>query len=388
MRPGARVAAAIEILEDINEGLAAEQALTRWARRSRYAGSKDRAAIRDHVFDVLRCKPLAAHYGRGHDGRALMLGLLHLQQADIESLFSGDGHAPSPLTPEEAEFPSPPEGTAVQWCLPEWLVPLFKASLGTEAAATARALQSRAPTVLRVNLARTNRDDVRIMLADQGVETQINPLGDAALTVTDGLRRIRNSDCYADGLVELQDAASQAVVAALPAGGRVLDYCAGGGGKALALAMDETRSVFAQDVDPTRMADLPNRAARAGAQVQMVETQELAEHSPFDVVLCDAPCSGSGAWRRAAEGKWTLTSTRLDALTQIQDSILDAAADLVAPQGVLAYATCSILTVENEDRVKAFLDRNDGWQCTYQRRFDVDTCGDGFFTAQLTRVST
>ena len=129
MRPGARVAAAIEILEDINEGLAAEQALTRWARRSRYAGSKDRAAIRDHVFDVLRCKPLAAHYGRGHDGRALMLGLLHLQQADIESLFSGDGHAPSPLTPEEAEFPSPPEGTAVQWCLPEWLVPLFKASL-------------------------------------------------------------------------------------------------------------------------------------------------------------------------------------------------------------------------------------------------------------------
>lgn len=387
MTPGARVAAAIEILDDIQDGLAAEQALTRWARRSRFAGSKDRAAIRDHVFDVLRCQPLAAHFGQGETGRALMLGLLHHQGADLALLFSGDGHAPPPLTEDEADFPSPPVDQAVLWCLPAWLVPLFEAALGPAAAPTAQALQSRAPTVLRVNLARIDRVEAQKILAEQGVETAVNPLSDGALSVTDGQRRIRNSAAFADGLVELQDAASQAVVAALPGGGKVLDYCAGGGGKALELATNPERQVFAHDVDPRRMVDLPARAARATAQIEMLETSALAQAAPFDVVLCDAPCSGSGAWRRAAQGKWTLTPERLTELTQIQDQILDSAAALVATCGVLAYATCSVLRVENEDRIAAFLSRQGGWQCSFQHRFDVDAAGDGFFTAHLTRVS-
>ena len=386
MTPGARVAAAIEVLDDMAGGLAAEQALTRWARRSRFAGSKDRAAIRDHVFDVLRTRKTAAYYGGSDTARALMIGLLHHQRADIASLFDAQGHAPSPLSEAEANFPDPPTDPQILWNLPDWVIPLFQTSLGDGAAAAALALQSRAPITLRVNLAKITRAEAQEMLREQGIETTDNPLANSALTVNQGARQIRNSAAYSEGYVELQDAASQAVVAALPRGGKVLDYCTGGGGKALALAMDTSRQVFAHDIDTSRMADLPTRTARAAAGVVQVETDDLSTHAPYDVVLCDAPCSGSGAWRRAAEGKWTLTPDRLQSLTQIQDDILDKAAALTAPNGILAYATCSVFKSENEDRVDAFLARNPGWQTVFSHRYAVDDHGDGFFTAHLTRA--
>ncbi|MEX3315452.1 RsmB/NOP family class I SAM-dependent RNA methyltransferase [Sulfitobacter sp. PS-8MA] len=385
MTPGARVSAAIEVLDAIAEGLAAEQALTRWARQSRFAGSKDRAAVRDHVFDVMRQRRTAAHFGQGEDGRALMIGLLHAQGADLDSLFTGEGHAPAPLTAEEQSFPPAPEDRAVRLNLPDWLLPHFDAALGEGAEATARALQSRAPICLRVNSAKIDVAKAQVMLAESGVETLPNSLADTALTVTEGARRVRNAPAFTEGYVELQDAASQAVVAALPGGGQVLDYCAGGGGKALALAMDPARRITAHDIDPRRMSDLPPRAARAGAEITLADTARAKAQAPYDLVLCDAPCSGSGAWRRAAEGKWTLTQTRLDELTRIQDHILDDAAALVGPKGVLAYATCSLLRVENEDRVEAFLARHPGWRVVEMQRFDVTAEGDGFFAAQLTR---
>lgn len=386
MTPGARVAAAIEILDDMAGGLAAEQALTRWARRSRYAGSKDRAAIRDHVFDVLRSRKVAAYYGGSDNARALMIGLLHHQGADIDGLFNAQGHAPAPLSNAEADFVDTPTDPQITWNLPDWVVPIFEASLGNQAEATALALQNRAPITLRVNLAKTTRDAAQKMLHEQGIETDTNPLASSALTVTEGARKIRNSAAFSEGYVELQDAASQAVVATLPKDGKVLDYCTGGGGKALALAMDTTRKVFAHDIDTGRMADLPTRTERAAAGVVQLETDDLAAHAPFDVVLCDAPCSGSGAWRRAAEGKWTLTPDRLITLTHIQDDILDKAAALTGPTGILAYATCSVFKPENEDRVDAFLARNADWRCTFSQRYAVDEHGDGFFTAHLTRA--
>jgi len=385
MTPGARVSAAIEVLDAIAGGLSAEQALTRWARQSRFAGSKDRAAVRDHVFDVLRQRRTAAHFGRGETGRALMIGMLHGQGGDLDVFFTGEGHAPTPLSAEERDFPAAPEDRATRLNLPDWLLPRIEAALGDKTDTAAKMLQQRGPICLRVNLARTDVATVRQMLAEDLVETESNPLADAALTVTEGARKIRNSRAYTEGLVELQDAASQAVVADLPAGGRVLDYCAGGGGKALALAMDGTRSVTAHDIDPRRMSDLPPRASRAGVEIATADTAQVEVGSPYDLVLCDAPCSGSGAWRRAAEGKWTLTPARLTELTKIQDRILDDAARLVAPQGVLAYATCSLLREENEDRVAAFLARHPEWHLVREKRFDVTPEGDGFFAAQLTR---
>jgi 16S rRNA (cytosine967-C5)-methyltransferase len=384
MTPGARVAAAIEILNTMFDGLPAEQALTRWGRGNRFAGSKDRAAIRDHVFDVLRQRRTAAHLGGGQTGRALMIGLLRAQNADLDSLFNGVGHAPQPLTEAEHE-PSAEADEATLWNLPDWIIPQFKASLEDRAKTVALALQARAPITLRVNTAKTTPSDAAAALAAQGVETRANPLAETALTVTAGERKIRNSDSYLDGAVELQDASSQAVVAAMPNGGRVLDYCAGGGGKSLALAVDPATEVTAHDIAPRRMQDLPARAARAGRSIRQIETDDLKNETPFDVVLCDAPCSGSGAWRRSPEGKWTLSATRLQELTAIQDCVLDDATALTAPNGCLVYATCSVLTCENEDRINAFLQRHPDWSVGFQRRFDVNDDGDGFFTAHLRR---
>ncbi len=387
MTPGARVSAAIEILTAMAEGLPAEQAMTRWARNSRFAGSKDRAAVRDHVFDVLRQRRTAAHLGGGETGRALLIGILRAQGIDPTNIFTGEGHAPHPLSDAEQIVPTCPSDPAVLWNLPDWIIPAFKSSLGDRAEATALALQSRAPITLRVNLARTDIAAAAARLAQDGIETRVNPRAETALTVTAGERKIRNSASYLEGDVELQDAASQAIVAAMPKAGLVLDYCAGGGGKALAIAMHPQAQVCAHDIDPRRMSDLPARAARAGIPIRQIETEDLPSAAPFDVVLCDAPCSGSGSWRRSAEAKWTLTDSRLQALIQTQDSILDAAIALTAPKGDMVYATCSVLTCENEDRIAAFLSRHPDWVQISSERFDVDGDGDGFFAAHLKRVS-
>ena len=202
-------------------------------------------------------------------------------------------------------------------------------------------------------------------------------------------RRLRNSAAFRDGLVELQDAASQAVVEALPLapGQRVLDYCAGGGGKTLAIGAGAEVTLFAHDAAPRRMRDLPERAARAGLSVTLLEGPELARAAPFDLVLCDVPCSGSGAWRRAPEGKWRLTEAALEAVIETQAEILDRAAGLVAPGGILAYATCSMLTRENGGQIEAFLARHPDWRCTWQRSWPVTGGADGFFSAQLTRAA-
>lgn len=383
MTPAARVAAAIEILDMIGDGLPAEQVLTRWGRGNRFAGSKDRAAIRDYVFDVLRIKRSAAWLGRAATGRGLMIGLLRKQGVDLETLFTGEGHAPAPLMDYEVALP---EGEMLQqdaWNLPDWLVELFGQGLGENAEATAFALQSRAPVTLRINTSKTNTTDAKLMLNEAGVEVIENTLSATALTVVEGNRRVRNSPAYLEGFVELQDASSQAVVDALPKTKRVLDFCAGGGGKALAIAARGADAVFAHDVDPSRMRDLPLRAARADAEITQLEGSELARSGPYDLVLVDAPCSGSGSWRRAPEAKWRLTAESLAQTQALQDSILDEAMALVAPSGTLAYATCSILPDENRARVDAFLNRHSGWKCVYDQTFPVSDLGDGFYTAHL-----
>lgn len=384
MTPAARVAAAIEILDMIGDGQPAEQVLTRWGRSNRFAGSKDRAAIRDYVFDVMRIRRSAAWLGRAATGRGLMIGLLRAQGVDPVSLFTGEGHAPAPLEDYETALPEGDIPLEEAWNLPDWLVARFTAGLGEGAQETAMALQGRAPVTLRVNIAKTNLSDAIFMLREAGIEAIANPLGLTALTVVEGARRLRNAPAYLEGFVELQDAGSQAIVDMLPRDARVLDYCAGGGGKALALAARGARAVFAHDIDPGRMRDLPLRAARAEAEITRLDGGDLARSGPYDVVLVDAPCSGSGSWRRAPEAKWRLTEAQLAQTMALQDDILDKAAALVAPGGLLAYATCSVLPEENRARVDAFLARHAGWHCTQDRSFAVTDLGDGFYTAHLT----
>ncbi|HCQ63680.1 MAG TPA: SAM-dependent methyltransferase [Rhodobacteraceae bacterium] len=387
MTPAARIAAAIEVLDAWLAGAPAERTLTTWGRTHRFAGSKDRAAIRDHVWEAIRCRRSFAALGGAETGRGLMIGALRAARQDPSDVFSGAGHAPPPLAEGEGDTPTRgvlPENVRLD--IPDWLAADLRASLGADFAPVMAALRHRAPVFLRVNTVRTSLKAAQAALVAEGIETRPHALAPAALEVIVGARRIRGAAAYRDGLVELQDAASQAVVAALGVrpGMRVLDYCAGGGGKTLALAADGAE-VAAHDVDPGRMRDLPERAKRAGVRPRILSGEVVAGAGPFDLVFADAPCSGSGAWRRAPEGKWRLTRARLDDLVALQAGILDDTAGLVAPDGRLAYATCSLLEVENGAQVRGFLDRTAGWRLDTERRFTPLDGGDGFYVAVLSQ---
>lgn len=383
MTSGARVAAAAEVIDRIVAGMAAEKALTSWARGARYAGSKDRAAVRDHVFAVLRCWRSCAALGGGETGRARMIGALRAAGADLAELFTGIGHAPEALSAQEASGGRPPAGFAA-WDLPDWIGALAKADLGVAAEAYAMALRERAPVMLRVNTARCTSEDAIAALADLNINAGSHPIAESSLIVIYGARKIALSAPYERGLVELQDGSSQAAMETVQIvpGTRVLDYCAGGGGKALALAA-RGATVAAWDIAPERMRDLPARAARAGVQIPVLEAPE--EGAPYDIVLCDAPCSGSGTWRRAPEAKWRLTPERLEALTALQDEVLRNAAPLVASGGRLVYATCSVFACENMHRIEAFTGVMPGWRIEKQQVWPVSDGGDGFFVAHLLR---
>lgn len=382
MTPQARLSAAIEVLDRILAGAAAEQALTNWGRARRFAGSGDRAAVRDLVFDALRCKRSYAALGGSETGRGLVLGGLRDRGLGPAEWFTGEGHAPSVLGDADAGFT--PTGNVALDC-PEWLAEPLQTALGDDFAGVMQALRRRAPVFLRVNLAKGTVEAAIAALAAEGITCQLNQLANTALEVTENARKIQTSQAYLSGLVELQDAASQAVIETLPLanGQRVLDYCSGGGGKALAMAAQAKVKLVAHDVDPRRMRDIPTRAARAGVKITVAETQAI--EMGYDVILTDVPCSGSGSWRRDPQGKWALTAARLAALCQSQAEILDKVAGLLTSNGTLAYATCSMLKAENEDQIAAFLTRHPGWSNPLQRRFSPLQGADGFFVALLTR---
>lgn len=387
MTPAGRVSAAIEVLDAIRAGQAAEPALSQWARRSRYAGSADRAALRDHVFDVLRRWRSCAVLGGGEDGRALMLGALRGQGIDPECIFTGESHAPAPLTEAERASGRAPEGAAAL-DLPDWLWTRFQVALGAEAEPTAQALRHRAPIMLRVNERRATVAEALVDLRREGIDAKPCSIARTALHVIEGERKIAGSTAYAEGVIEIQDGSSQAAMERLdiPPAARILDYCAGGGGKTLALAARGNATWFAHDVAPDRMKDLPVRAARAGVAVRILAPEALRAAGPFDLVLCDAPCSGSGTWRRTPEAKWRLSPDRLLDLTALQARILAEAAGLVAQGGRLAYATCSVIYEENQGTADRFESENAGWRRVQQEQWPVSDCGDGFFLAQFCKT--
>lgn len=383
MTPGARISAAISVLDRILAGEPAEKALVNWSRASRFAGSGDRNAVRDHVFDALRRLRSASALGGGHwpeatSGRILMLGLLRSRGEDPAALFTGEGHSPAEPQPEEgARTPQGVEALDI----PDWIAPQLKAALGAGFEPVAQVLQSRAPVFLRVNQAMSDRDAAIRILAAEGIVAQPHDLAPFALEVTEGARKISASEAYTSGLVELQDAASQAIVEALDLrdGEKVLDYCAGGGGKALAMAAKADLRLDAHDVNFARMGDLPERARRARVRVNLKETKTLKPG--YDLVLADAPCSGSGAWRRQADARWRLDAEGLARLTALQDEVMDGAAALVRPGGRFAYATCSLLKAENDERVSAFLARHPQFSEVKRLSLTPLDGGDGFFMA-------
>lgn len=382
MTPAARAAAAIQILDAILQGEPAEAQLTRWARASRFAGSADRAAVRDLVYDTLRRRRSRAALGGGETGRALILGACRDGGLDPDTLFTGEGHAPAPLTAAERAGGRPPTASEAT-DLPDWIAAMMAADLGGAFPPVAAALRDRAPVWLRVNAASATLSAAQQALAEEDIRTEPDARCATALRVTAGERRVQASAAYRTGMIEFQDLSPQMACAALPVapGTSVLDFCAGGGGKALALAARGAR-VTAWDAARARMRDLPARAARAGVTIRIAKDEP---QGPYDLVLADVPCSGSGTWRRTPDARWRLTPADLARLVDTQAAILNRAARLVRPGGTLAYMTCSLLARENEAQVARFLDSHPDFRLKGATTLTPLTASDGFFHAQFSR---
>ena len=389
MTPSARVQAAIEILDQViaaaaEDGPPADALVTRYFKTRRYAGSKDRRAVRELVFRAIRRAG-----GRPVTGRAAMLGLAE-DDPEVASLFDGSPHGPERISEGQ------PAATAS--VLPAWLENELSPLI---ASGEWSALLERAPLDLRVNLARTSRDEL-LGQFDGARPTTLSPWGIRLPPDS----RIDQSPSYINGLVEVQDEGSQLIALACSArdGLRIVDLCAGAGGKALALAAAAPGAeILACDTNRARLSQLPPRAERAGVNIEIRlldggrEAAQLADcQGAADIVLVDAPCSGSGTWRRNPEGRWRLTPARLDRVTALQARLLDIAAPLVKPGGSLVYAVCSLLGREGAGQIAAFLGRHSSWIVQDALPFgrpDGDgrllTPGhdgtDGFFVARLQR---
>ncbi|MBL4750360.1 MAG: RsmB/NOP family class I SAM-dependent RNA methyltransferase [Amylibacter sp.] len=391
MTPNARYAAAIDILDAILTGAPAEKTLTNWARSNRYAGSKDRAAVRDIVFDCLRQKRSLMHKA-GFDGaRGLVAGHILGAVQPVADVFTGERFAADVLSASELaaleqvkEMPT----DAVRLDVPDWIEPKLRDSLQDGFEADLTALQSRAPLDLRVNCKKADLGQVQIALAKDGIDTVAVDQVPNALRVTANPRRVAMSEAYKNGLVEIQDAGSQAVVDALPLEGvtTVLDYCAGGGGKSLAIAARGGMQINAYDQNFGRMKDLSVRAKRAGATIRVLREDPALTGKTYDLVLLDVPCSGTGAWRRNPDGKWRFGAEDLQALLQVQADILGTAQKLVKTGGVLSYVTCSLLKDENEMQASAFLSKHPQWQPDICKNFLPSAGTDGFFLTVFRKI--
>lgn len=387
MRPDARVQAAIEVFDRWRlADQPAERVLADWGRANRFAGSGDRRAIGDLIYGAIRQMRSAAWLGGSDTGRGVMAGVAESSGADLDALFNGVRHAPAPLSDEEREgrraLAEAPWG--VRFDLPDWLEP----HLGHLPSETLVALVGRAPLDLRVNSLKAEVETVVASLAGEGMDCAILAGPPGALRVTENAHRVARSEAYSAGLVEIQDASSQKVArfAAPRPGDTVIDLCAGGGGKTLAMAalMENRGKLYAHDIAPARLAQLPERAQRAGARVALVEPGGLdALAGTCDLALVDAPCSGSGAWRRTPEAKWALTLDRLVVLNQMQDEVLAAARKTLRPGGRLVYATCSLIEAENDARITAFLTSHPEGRLGAMLRLDTLASGDGFFATEL-----
>ncbi|MEM8698421.1 MAG: RsmB/NOP family class I SAM-dependent RNA methyltransferase [Pseudomonadota bacterium] len=393
MRADARVAAAIQVLAQwLDRAGPAERLMTAWGRANRYAGSGDRRAIADMVYLAIRRRSSALWVAGGDmsalPARRLMMGALRLDGADVDALFTGAEHAPEPLSKaERAEIRTLEEAPrAVRLDLSEWVLEHLE---GVASDALAQ-LSQRAPLDLRVNRLKASRDAALAALIEADIHAAPLAEDPDALRVREGAYRMRQARAYREGLVEIQDCSSQRVARfanAVP-GETVLDFCAGGGGKALALAaqMGGQGRVIAHDSAPQRLAQIPERAARAGAEIEIAENLDHLT-GLCDLVFVDAPCSGSGAWRRNPEEKWRLTPDDLIRLTALQGQILEEAAGYTRPGGRLIYATCSLFRMENEARVAAFVAARPDFIAEETLRLQTLSEGDGFFACRLIRCS-
>ena len=424
MREGGRLSAAIEVLTDIEERhRPARLALKSWGNDARYAGSKDRAWVSGLVLDALRRRRSIA-WKMGDDSvRAIVLGILRFEwDWEIDRIAAAvveEPHGHGALTPAEIAALASPRDLAdappsVRGDYPQWLEASFARAFGDAAAGEGEALAQRAPIDLRVNTLKT--DPVRALKATQPLNAGAVPDLATALRIpapaaTDRAGAVETIPAFSKGWFEVQDLGSQiaAACAGEIKGAQVLDLCAGGGGKTLALAaaMGNTGQIYAYDSEARRLADTIRRADRAG--VRNLQIRSPVNEGPLaglegkmEVVFIDAPCSGSGAWRRHPDTKWRLSEETFARRQSDQDAVLDLGAVYVKPGGRMIYVTCSVLPEEDEDRVAAFLARTGGFAVKpataderlaarltpegYLRLSPATAATDGFFVAVLERT--
>ena len=382
MTPAARIAAAIEVVASIETARRpAADILKEWGQQHRFAGSSDRAAIAGLVYDTLRRRASSAFVMGEQTARALVLGMLRLERGlsaqEIARLCDGSRFAPQPLSDTEqaalaaADLSAAPPHVAGDY--PQWLEAHLEKVFGGERGEEGAALSARAPLDLRVNMLKGSREEAIAALPDLPVTpARWSPVGLRIEQKPDAKSpAIHAEPAFIKGLIEIQDEGSQ--LAALLAGAaeheQVVDLCAGGGGKTLALAahMNNTGQIFATDSDKRRLAPIHARLERAGARnVQVLTPRKdadvLAElNSRIDLVVIDAPCTGTGSWRRNPDAKWRLRPGALDIRRNEQRAVLDRALPLLKPGGRIAYITCSVLDEENGAQIRDFLSRQRGF---------------------------
>ena len=380
MRPAARVQACIELLEQQQTSKTpADRVQSSYYRQRRYIGSKDKAAISELFYGVLRQRAsldYALAEANLADSNSLRCALyLSKDGQDVKALFSGEKFAPKVLTQDKidclklarkVDLSSAPLPSKCNF--PIWLEPMLLASLGSRLEIEMHALNQRAATDVRVNTLKCDHAQATAAIEEAGYQSE------ACLLSPWGLRfkskvSFFTLDIFKQGWIEVQDEGSQllALLSGAQAGHRVVDFCAGAGGKTLALAamMNNKGSIWATDVHSKRLEQLSLRKKRAGAhniRTHLLSSENdkwVKKHAnSADIVLIDAPCTGTGTWRRNPDSRWNLTPRDLDELVVLQKSILASAKRLVKPGGVLIYATCSLLKEENEDQVVHFLSEN------------------------------
>ena len=385
MTPGAQVAAAIQLLDEIERGRApADDIVASYFRRHRFAGSSDRGAISGHIYAVLRHRAALdwwiakAGQGLAADGRHRALAALVLAEnwtpRQIDEAWDGDRFRPPPLGPQERELVEalvgealerPTMPAAVRGNFPDWLHPYLERAFGGGLHEEMAALNTEAPLDLRVNRLKGDREAARVALRHEDIKAMPTPWSPLGLRVRERIP-LATLEAFREGLLEVQDEGSQlaALLADARPGMRVVDFCAGAGGKTLALAaqMGNRGHLIACDISASRLERATQRLRRAGASI--VQRRPLASHrdkwvkrhvGSFDRVLVDAPCTGIGTWRRNPDAKWRLKPEDVTELAALQADILASAQRLVKPGGRLIYVTCSLLAEENELQVDRFL---------------------------------
>lgn len=379
MTPAARLSAAIEVIETIEtQRIPAAQALKEWGTAHRFAGSGDRAAIAGLTWDVLRRRASSAFLMDDDSARARVLGMLKLERgldgAAVAALCDGSRFAPQPLSEAERQaldsrtLSEAPAHVAGDY--PEWLDGELAAVFGDDRVAEAAAMASRAPLDLRVNTLRGKREKVQAQLSHLHAQpTPWSPLGLRIELGADARNPgVQAEEVFIKGAIEVQDEGSQlaALLTAAKPGEQVIDLCAGAGGKTLALAamMQGKGRLIASDADKRQLAPIHERLSRAGVHNAEIrapkgEADPVADiRGSADLVVIDAPCTGTGTWRRNPDAKWRMRPGALEIRLAAQQAVLERAAPMVKPGGRIAYITCSVLASENNAQVQGFLARH------------------------------